>query len=94
MAKIQVQKLVEAPQTKLSPRQLADKACARVSFYFPYTLAQARRLPAKDVRLLITTAEREKYLAYYYLTQIVTAPHTEKGKGVTKLLNYFSKRFE
>lgn len=63
---------------------------ARMCYYYPqYTLAQARRLPARRVRLLLETALQIEAERMYQLTQIAAAPHTKKFQGVKKLTKHF-----
>jgi len=86
MARIEVQKVVSQSK-KLNARALLAELC----YYYPqYTLAAARRLPARDVVLLLKTARKKDSERYLNLTQIAAAPHTKKGQGVKKLL----KRYE
>lgn len=68
---------------------------ASVCYYYPqYTLEDAAKLSARDIRLLLSTAKRIEAEHNYNLVQIVTAPHTEKGKGVRDLSNYFQQEME
>jgi hypothetical protein len=71
---------------KFNARALLAELC----YYYPqYSLAAARRLPAKDVMLLLNTARKKDAERYYNFTQIAAAPHTKKGSGVKSL----SKRY-
>jgi len=85
MARIEVAKV---PAREISARSILAKLCY---FYPQYTLAQAKRLPYKDVMLLIKTAQREKAAEYYNLTQIAAAPQTDKGKGIAKLSEQYKR---
>lgn len=65
---------------------------ATVCYYYPqYTLKQAALLKARDLNLLIRTARRLQAIQNLELTQIVAAPHTEKGKGVKKLIERYQR---
>lgn len=76
------------PKRQINARQLLAELC----FYYPqYTLAAARRLPAKDVMLLLKTAMRKDAEYYHHMTQITAAPHTKKGQGVKKLSSRYGK---
>lgn len=48
-------------------------------------------MPARDLSLLIGTAQKLEAIKMYNLTQAASAPHTNKGKGVKKLLDYYKK---
>lgn len=77
---------IEQDSNKLSKRDLY----ARVAFYYPqYTLKQVQKLPSRDVKLLLTTANKIEAARMYNLTSIAAAPHSKKGKNVTSLLNHF-----
>jgi hypothetical protein len=76
------------PRKKVNARELLAELC----FYYPqYTLAAARRLPAKDVMLLLKMARKKKAEEYFNLTQIAAAPHTKKGSGVKRLSSRYAK---
>lgn len=65
---------------------------ARVCYLYPqYTLAEASKLPVRDLRLLLKIAEMIEAERNYELVQIVAAPHTKKGKGVKDLTDHFRK---
>lgn len=65
---------------------------ATLCFYYPqYTFADAYRLPAWIVNLLLKRAHQLEAERYFNLTEISTAPHTEKGKGVKQLLNRYEE---
>jgi hypothetical protein len=65
---------------------------ATVAYYYPqYTLKQVAKLPYRDVYLLLKTANRIEAERMYNLTQIASAPHSKKGKGVKDLLDHFRK---
>ncbi len=59
-------------------------------YKFPqYTYSQAEKLPYKRVIEMLNTARREDARFMYELTQIVASPHTKKGSGVKKVLEYY-----
>lgn len=81
-------KVASVPKPKQSARVLLAEFC----YYYPqYTLAQARRLPAKDVVLLLKTARKKEAEKYFNLTQIAAAPHTKRGAGVKSLSGKYRK---
>lgn len=76
------------PKKKVNARELLAELC----YYYPqYTLAAARRLPAKDVILLLKVARKKRGEMYLNLTQIAAAPHTKKGMGVKSLTSKYQK---
>lgn len=80
--------VAKVPRKKVNALELLAELC----YYYPqYSLAAARRLPAKDVMLLLRVARRKKAEEYFNLTQIAAAPHTRKGSGVAKLSKRYSK---
>ena len=86
-----VAKSIHSEVKKLSNRELWAKVC----YYYPqYTLKEASRLPLRDIKLLLRVAEREKAQDKYDFTQIASAPHTEKGKGVKQLSDYFKQKMD
>ncbi len=86
--KISVQR---APKQRFNANEVLAKLC----YYYPqYTLRHARKLPYKDVVLLIKQAQKEQATDYYNLTQIAAAPHSDKGKGVKKLLSHFKEKMK
>lgn len=82
MAYIKVKPLPQRKPKGTTARRILAELC----FYYPqYTLNQAKKLPYKDVVLLLKTAHREKSKDYLMKLNIETAPHTKKGQGVKKL---------
>jgi hypothetical protein len=87
MAEIRPQK-VTLQGTSLSKRKMYAKVC----YYYPkYSLKQVQKLPARDVRLLLKTAQEEQAALMHNLTLIVQAPHSNKQTNVKKLLEHFKK---
>lgn len=73
---------------KASKRELWATIC----YYYPqYTLQEASKLPARDIKLLLRIVEKINAQNKYELTQITAAPHTKKGSGVKKLTEHFKK---
>ena len=65
---------------------------ATVAYHYPqYTLEEASKLSARDIKLLLRVARKIKSQDKYDFTQIAAAPHTKKGVGVKKLTEYFRK---
>lgn len=88
MAEVEAQSLPAKPAKESGNRELY----AAVAFHYPqYTLKQVAKLPYRDVKLLLATAEKINAERYLTLTHIVTAPHTKKGEGVKNLLKHFKK---
>jgi hypothetical protein len=72
----------------ITPLRLLAGLC----YHYPqYTLAEARKLPYKHVRLLLSEARRQQATDRFYLTQIIAAPHSEDGKEVTRLTELFKE---
>lgn len=70
----------------------AEEVIAEFCFYFPqYKFHEARKLPYKRIVQMLKAANKAKAREYHHLTQIVSAPHSEKGKGVKKLLAEYDK---
>ena len=65
---------------------------ATICYYYPqYDLQKASQLSLRDIKLLLRIAKQKEAEKMFYLTQIAAAPHTEKGKGVKQLSDYFKK---
>lgn len=68
---------------------------ASICYYYPqYTLKEASLLSQRDIVLLLSTARKLEAVKMKNLVQIVAAPHTKKGEGVKKLLDYFQKEID
>lgn len=81
-------KVASIPTKKINAREMLAELC----WYYPqYSLAQARRLAARDVVLLLKMAHRKEAELYFNHTQIAAAPHTKKGSGVKKLSSRYQK---
>jgi hypothetical protein len=92
LAEVKAQSVSQTLKKKLDPEREAEILAARVCYYYPnYSLYEARRLPHKDVRLLIQTAECEKAAEYYALTQIASAAYTDMQSGYAKLSKQFKE---
>ena len=89
MARVRAQQVPsQASQTGVGKREMYATLC----YYFPqYTLADAAKLPFRDLQLLIKTAKRIEAGRMYNLTQIAAAPHTKKMQSVKKLSEHFKK---
>lgn len=85
--KIEVQK-VPVQGAKRPSLDILSEFC----YYYPqYKLHEARALPAIHVWRLLKTAQRLEAARYLTLTQIVAAPHSDKGKAVNKLIQHFER---
>lgn len=68
---------------------------ASICYYYPqYTLKEASLLSKRDIQLLLSTAQKLEAVKMKNLVQIVVAPHTKKGEGVKKLLDYYQKEID
>lgn len=87
MGDIQVQKIT--PEDKrISKRKIYAKVC----YYYPrYSLKDVEAMPARDINLLLKTAQEEQAGLLYNLTLIVQSPHTKRQANVKKLLDHFKK---
>lgn len=91
MADGKVIKVQRIPAPELKPADALDRL-AEFCYYYPaYTIAQARRLPEIHVRRMLNKVRKLRAAHYYNLTRIASAPHTDKGKGVTDLLTEYRK---
>lgn len=85
MARIKVQP-VASKGAGLSKRELYATVC----WYYPqYQLHQVQALSARDLNLLLKTAQRQEARMLLNLTQIAAAPHTKNGQGVKNLIQKF-----
>nr|DAO33664.1 MAG TPA: hypothetical protein [Caudoviricetes sp.] len=88
MAVVAVAQPVPSSEDTTSDREI----WATVAYYYPqYTLKEASKLPARDIKLLIKTAKKLEAQKMFNLTQIAAAPHTKKGEGVKKLSEHFKR---
>ena len=88
MAVVAVAQPVPSSEDTTSDREI----WATVAYYYPqYTLKEASKLPARDIKLLIKTARKLEAQKMFNLTQIAAAPHTKKGEGVKKLSEHFKR---
>lgn len=88
MARIEVQKPHKVSKSSDGKRELYATVCY---FYPQYKLKDIQEMPARDIQLLINTAQKYKSIDMYNLTNIAAAPHTKNGKGVKKLAEHFKK---
>ena len=82
MAVIQVAK---ADVPKIKKRELYATIC----YHYGYTLSYVQDMPARDLYLLYKVANKIEAARMYSLTNIAAAPHSAKGRGVQKLLQYY-----
>lgn len=85
--------IVAKPIRPVKEREVTNREIwASVCYYYPqYTLKEASLLSKRDIALLLSTARRLEATRMRNLVQIAAAPHTEKGKGVKALLDFFQK---
>jgi hypothetical protein len=60
--------------------------------YQQYTFDQARKMPKKRVVQMLRVAQSEYSRQMLDMLNVVTAPHTDKGKGVKKMVDYFKNK--
>jgi len=85
MAEIKV-KRVGSSRKRTSLREQYATVCY---FYPQYTLKDVQEMPARDLNLLLKTAQKQEAIKMYNMTSIVAAPHSKKQVNVKKLLDYF-----
>ena len=84
--------VVAQPVPSSEDTTLDREIWATVAYYYPqYTLKEASKLPARDIKLLIKTAKKLEAQKMFNLTQIAAAPHTKKGEEVKKLSEHFKR---
>lgn len=92
MADKTVIKVQKASESASKGHSKAGRLLAQLCYFYPqYTLAEARKLPYKHVKLLLDEAKRMKAQENLDLLQITAAPHTKKGQGYGDLLRRFKK---
>lgn len=73
----------------------AEDTIARFCYHFPqYTFHEAKQMPFVRIKQMLKVARKEQALLLYDLTRIASAPHTEKGKEVKKLLQSYKEIVE
>lgn len=88
MAKIVVQK----DTTQRSIKDPLRRVYATVCYYYPqYTLKEAEALPARDIELLLETANSVEQKNLFHLTRIETAPYTKDRKALSELQSEYLK---
>lgn len=81
-------KAKKIPRKTLLPEDLLAKFC----YHFPqYKFHEARKLPYKRIIQMLKIAQKEHAIKMLDLVQIVAAPHTNKGKGVSSLISAFQQ---
>lgn len=79
-------KAQKVPKSEISVNDLLARFC----YSFPqYTFAQAQRLPYRRVVQMLKVARKEEARKMYELMQVVAAPHSRKGSGIKKVLEYY-----
>lgn len=69
-----------------------DDILAAFCYYFQqYQFHEAKKLPLQRIMQMLRVARREESKYFLQLTKITASPHTKKGKGVTTLINEYSK---
>ena len=84
-----MEEVIEAksiPTKKINVKTRLAEFC----WYYPqYSLAVARKMPAKDIILMLGVARKKEAEKYLNLINIVAAPHSKKGKDVKKLVDIY-----
>lgn len=57
--------------------------------YPQYTLKEASQLSGRDIALLLKAKQRQRAEIYLNLVQIVAAPNTKDGEGVSNLMEVY-----
>lgn len=85
-------KVAKVSSKLLSESEEKIRINATLCYYYPsYTLRMASMLPHKHKVIMLNQARRLKAKDMHDLTQIAAAPHSNKGKGVKKLVKHFEK---
>jgi hypothetical protein len=83
MAVIKAQKIPK----RIEP---ANDILARFCYYFPqYKYHEARKLPHIRIVKMLRVARSEQAKLYINLVNIASAPHTDKGKGINKMIESY-----
>lgn len=86
---MKVIKAQRAPEKEVSAQDV-DNLLVRFCYTFPqYTFAQAQRMPYRRIEQMLTVARKEEARKFSELMQIVAAPHSKKGSGIKKMLEYY-----
>lgn len=88
--------VVAKPVHQIKTKEVSKRRIwASVCYYYPqYTLKEASKLSRRDINLLLSTAKRLEASRMKNLVQIAAAPHTKKGEGVKKLLDFFQQEID
>ena len=79
---------------KKKPDSSSD-TLAKFCYHFPqYKYHEAREMPFKRVQQMLIIARKEYAHKMIDLTNIAAAPHSAKGKGVKKMVEFFSRIIE
>lgn len=85
MATIQAQKI---PQKVPSANEILTTFC----LYYPaYTFRMAQNMPYRRVVYMVRQARRHEARRMIELTRIIAAPHTDKGKGIQKVIELYQE---
>lgn len=69
-----------------------DDILASFCYYFQqYKFHEAKKMPLKRIIQMLRVARREESKYFLQMTKIAASPHTKKGKGVSTLINEYSK---
>lgn len=80
---------IQVAKTSSTKKNDIRELYATVCYHYGYKLKYVSELPARDVKLLLKVARKIQAERMLELTQIVAAPHTEKGKAVKSLTEHF-----
>jgi len=83
--------VVQRIPVKIENNEIEDLIATVCYFYPQYTFKQASLLPLKRIDQLLKVARQQQAIKYANLTQIIAAPHFEKGKNVKKLIQQFKE---
>lgn len=82
------------PKKERKIGQLEEQLMQFCYLYPQYKLHEAQKLPNVRIRKMIDIARKEQAKMLHYMTRIVAAPHTKKGKGVADILNELKNIFD
>lgn len=78
----------KVPKKPFSSEDILSLFC----YKFPqYTYLEAQKLPFTRILKMLKAAKKEDARFMHELTEIVAAPHTKKGEGVKKMLEYYKE---
>lgn len=84
-----MEEIIEAKQIPVKKISVNERLAEFCWYYPQYTLSVAKRMPAKDIILMLNIARKKEAEKYLNLVNIISAPHTKNGKGINKLIKVY-----